>query len=157
MENTDELSAGASMVPVSIAAQSRKTPRKTRQSHGLSKQLRGRYKADRSQIDGRSALGQAMAAYRSDLLASLGGVESLSAQELTLVEMCAKDWLILQSVDAYLLQAGLFNKKKRASYPLTSTRMQIADSLTRRLQALGLAKRVKPARTLSDLLQKGAA
>lgn len=157
MTNQDVTGSATTMLPVSTRSATSKTPRKTRQSHGFTGQIKGRYTADRSQIDGRSALGQAVAAYRADLLASLGGAESLSAQELTLVEMCAKDWLILQSVDAYLLQAGLFNKKKRAAYPLTATRMQIADSLTRRLQALGLTKRAKPTRTLSELLQKGEA
>lgn len=93
-----------------------------------------------------------MAAYRADLLASLGGADRLSTQELTLVEMCTKDWLILQSVDAYLLQAGLFNKRKRMAYPLTVQRMAIADSLTRRLQSLGLARRAKPIGNLASLL-----
>jgi hypothetical protein len=93
-----------------------------------------------------------MKAYRDNLVASLGGADNLSQQELTVVDICCKDWLILQSIDSYLLQAGLFNKRKRTAYPLTVQRMQIADSLTRRLQALGLQRRAKPVQTLASLL-----
>lgn len=152
MNNSDVTSHATTVLPVQNEPRADKKPSRGYQRHGFTPQLRGRYKANTPQIDGRSALGQAMATYRADLLSSLGGADTLSAQELTLVEMCAKDWLMLQSVDAYLLQAGLFNKKKRAAYPLTATRMQIADSLTRRLQALGLARRAKPVGTLASLL-----
>jgi hypothetical protein len=99
---------------------------------------------------------QAMSSYRNDLLASLGGADNLSRQELILIEMCAKDKLILDSIDAYLLTVGLFSKRKKSCWPLTIQRMQIADSLTRRLQSLGLKRRAKPARSLGDLLSKGS-
>lgn len=68
------------------------------------------------------------------------------------MEMCAEDWLLVQSIDAYILQAGAFNKKRRQAYALTVQRMQIADGLTRRLQALGLQRRSKLVRSLSDYL-----
>ena len=67
------------------------------------------------------------------------------------MEMCSRDWLMLQHIDAYLFQTGIFNKKRRQAYALTVQRMQIADSLTRRLQALGLQRRAKPL-TLNDYL-----
>lgn len=140
------------MLPVETAPGTKKKVRRNYQRHGFTPYLRGRSKTSIGQIDGRSALGQAMAQYRADLLASLGGRDSLSTQELTLIEMCAKDWLILQSVDAYLLQAGLFNKKKRTAYPLTVQRMQLADGLTRRLQSLGLKRRPKPTKSLQEVL-----
>jgi hypothetical protein len=128
-------------------------PPKTRQLHGLSGLIKSRYKADTGQLDGRSALAQAMSAYKADLVSSLGGEGNLSAQELTVVEICAKDWLILQSIDSYILQAGTFNRRKKSCYSITTQRMQIADSLIRRLQALGLARRSKPCQTLNQLLQ----
>jgi len=93
-----------------------------------------------------------MKQYQTDLLASLGGRDTLSAQEITLVEMCGRDWLMLQSIDSYLLQAGLFNKRKRTAYPLTIQRQTIADGLTRRLLALGLKKRSRPVKSLNELL-----
>lgn len=102
-------------------------------------------------LDGRSALSQSIAKYRSELLSSLGGSDSLSAQENTLVEMCSRDWLMLQHIDTYLFQTGIFNKKRRQAYALTIQRMQIADGLTRRLQVLGIQRRSKPL-TLNDYL-----
>ncbi|MDN5941455.1 MAG: hypothetical protein L0H94_06205 [Nitrospira sp.] len=128
-----------------------KSPR-TRQLHGFSQLLKSRYRADTSQLDGRSAAGQALSAYRADLLSSLGGRDTLSAQEITLVEISCRDWLILQTIDNHLLQAGLFNRRKRTAYPLTLQRQTIADGLTRRLLALGLNRRSKPVRSLSELL-----
>ena len=121
---------------------------KTYVMHGLSQRLRGR----RSQIDGRSALAQAMASYQADLVSSLGGAENLSAQEMTVVEMAARDWLLLQDIDAYLLQVGTFNRKKRQAYPLLASRIQISESLTNKLKALGLSRRAKPVSTLASLL-----
>lgn len=108
------------------------------------------------QLDGRSALSQSIAKYRAELLSSLGGAENLSAMELTILETCSRDWILLQSIDAYILQTGAFNKKRRQAYPLTVQRMQIADSLTRRLQALGLQRRAKQV-SLSDYLANGKA
>lgn len=116
--------------------------------HGLSQRIRGRS----TQLHGNSAVVRAMADYKADLVASLGGLENLSSQELTLVEMCAKDWLLLQDIDAYLLQVGSYNRKKRQAYPLLASRCQIADSLTRKLQALGLSRRSKPINSLAALL-----
>jgi len=123
-----------------------KPPRDYRK-HGLTRLLRNRMR----QLDGRSALSQSIAKYRAELLSSLGGSENLSAMELTILETCSRDWILLQSIDAYILQTGAFNKKRRQAYPLTVQRMQIADSLTRRLQALGLQRRAKQV-SLSDYL-----
>lgn len=128
-------------------------PSRDYRKHGLTRLLRSRMQ----HLDGRSSLSQSIAKYRAELLASLGGADSLSAQENTLVEMCSRDWLMLQHIDAYLFQTGIFNKKRRQAYALTVQRMQIADSLTRRLQALGLQRRAKPVLSLSDYLTNGKA
>jgi hypothetical protein len=93
-----------------------------------------------------------MAGYRAELLSSLGGTGNVSAQELSLIDLCAKDWMILQAIDGYLFEAGFYNKRKRTAYPLTIQRQTIADGLTRRLLALGLKKRARPVQTLSELL-----
>lgn len=122
-------------------------PSRDYRKHGLTRLLRSRMQ----HLDGRSALSQSIAKYRAELTASLGGSDNLSAQENTLVEMCSRDWLMLQHIDAYLFQTGIFNKKRRQAYALTVQRMQLADSLTRRLQALGLQRRAKPL-TLNDYL-----
>lgn len=158
MENTNDLSAGANVVPVSTRSGQSKKPRRSYQSHGFTGQLRGRYTADRGQIDGRSALGRALAEWEGELIESLGGADSISPQERVLIEMCAKDYMLLSSIDAWLLrQPSLIHSKKRQVYPIVQQRAQLADSLTKRLQALGLKKKAKPTRTLSELLQKGEA
>jgi len=82
----------------------------------------------------------------------LGRSDNLSTQELTIIELITKDWLILQSIDSYLLQAGLFNKRKKSAYSLTIQRGTIADGLTRRLLASGLNRRSKPVQSLAQLL-----
>jgi hypothetical protein len=61
--------------------------------------------------------------------------------------------VILSSIDAWLMrQPSLIHTKKRQAYPIVLQRAQLADSLTRRLQTLGLARRKKPTRSLNDLL-----
>jgi len=144
MDNTQELLDGAKIGDSTKATGTRTKPQK----HGLSKLL----KADYKELDGRCTPVAAMKQYQTDLLSSLGGRDTLSAQEITLVEMCSRDWLMLQSIDAYLLQASLFNKRKRTAYPLTIQRQTIADGLTRRLLALGLTKRARSVQTLTELL-----
>jgi hypothetical protein len=54
-------------------------------------------------VDRRTTVGKALAAWRSELLADLGGIEAVSTQELALVEEAVKTKLILDSVDAWLL------------------------------------------------------
>jgi hypothetical protein len=105
-----------------------KSPRDYRK-HGLTRLLRSRMR----QLDGRSALSQSIARYRAELLSSLGEAENLISMELTILETCSRDWILLQCIDAYILQTGAFNKKRRQTYSLTIQRMQIADSLPCRL------------------------
>jgi hypothetical protein len=65
--------------------------------------------------------------------------------------------MILSGIDAWLMcQPSLIHSEKRQAYPIVLQRAQLADSLTRRLQSLGLKRRSKPARSLGDLLSKGS-
>ena len=104
-------------------------------------------------LDGRSGAMIAMNAYKADLLASLGGPELLSQQELTIVDLIVRDQFILGQVDAYIMQHGLINKRKRSLVPVAVQRSTIAEGLLRKLQALGLNRRSKPINTLASLLQ----
>jgi hypothetical protein len=54
-------------------------------------------------IDQRTSVGKALAAYRDDLIADLGGAENLSRQEHLLVEEVVITMLLLSSVNAWLL------------------------------------------------------
>ena len=97
--------------------------------------------------------GRALAQWRDSLIADLGGREALTAQQLALVEITTRDKLVLDSVDYWLTRApALVNRRKRALFPIVTQRAQLADSLTRRLLALGLGRRERPAPSIDDYL-----
>ncbi len=144
MNNQNVISPATTMLPAPKASRARTT----RQKHGLSGVLKGRL----HKLDGRSELGQAMSAFKADLLSSLGGSENLSAQRLCFVDLAVKEWLILQTIDGFFSQAGFFQKRKKTAYPLLASRMQVADGLKRSLLALGLERKAKKMPTLQELL-----
>jgi hypothetical protein len=156
MNNQDVTGSATTLLPAPTtpeASTKPPKPRRSNQEHGLSSTIRGRYKVDIGQMDKRSARYQALAAYKADLISDLGGKDSLSTAELTLIDLCAEDWLLLQEIDVFLLSVGSFHRKKRAAYALTMQRCTITESLTRMLQAIGLKRRAKPAQTLVELLK----
>jgi hypothetical protein len=96
-----------------------KKPRRSYQKHGFTQSLRGRSKAGRGHIDGRSALGRALVEWKADLIEALGGADNISPQERVLIEICARDHMILSSIDAWLMrQSSLIHSKKRQAYPI---------------------------------------
>src|SRR5690242_2883865 len=54
-------------------------------------------------LDQRTAVAKALAAWRSDLIADLGGHDAVATQELALIDEAVKTKLILDSVDTWLL------------------------------------------------------
>jgi hypothetical protein len=104
-------------------------------------------------IDRRTAVGKALAAWRADLLADLGGLANVTTQELALVDEAVKTKLILDSVDAWLLsQPTLINKRNRALYPVVRDRQALVASLRGLLGDLGLKRRAKNEPSLSQYL-----
>jgi len=104
-------------------------------------------------IDRRTTVGKALAAWRADLLADLGGIESVSTQELALVEEAVKTKLILDSVDAWLLQQPtLINKRVRGVLPAVRERQALVSTLRGLLGDLGLKRRAQATPTLSEYL-----
>jgi len=57
-------------------------------------------------VSRRYKVGRALWKWRTELLADLGGIESVSTQELALVEEAVKTKLMLDSVDAWLGREG---------------------------------------------------
>lgn len=95
-------------------------------------------------IDRRTAVGRALAAWRADLLADLGGIEAISTQERALVEEAVKTKLLLDSVDAWLLsQATLINKRSRGVVPAVRDRNVLVATLRTLLNDLGLRRRTE--------------
>jgi hypothetical protein len=125
---------------------------KPRRTHGLSRLIKSRSQAVISKLDGRSGAMIAMNAYKADLLASLGGADLLSQQELTIVDMVTRDAFILEQIDAFILQRGLINKRKRTLFPIAVQRQAITDGIIRKLLALGLTRLARPIATLQSLL-----
>ena len=98
----------------------------------------------RREIDQRTTLGKALAQWRRELVADLGGKEAVSAQQIALIELAAGTKLLLDSIDAWLLkQPSLVNARRRAVLPIVLQRQQLADSLARALMQLGAERLTK--------------
>ena len=102
-------------------------------------------------IDGRSSVGVALRRWKADLVQDLGGDDSISTQQETLIELAVRSKIMLDSIDACLLtQPSLINASKRTLIPLVLQRQTLADGLARYLSQLGLERRRK-VKTLQDL------
>lgn len=109
--------------------------------------LRGFRAVDRRTVASRSAM-----AWRSELLADLGGAEALSAARMALVESATRSWLFIQHVDAWCLeQTSLVNARKRAVHPVLRERAVLVEQLQRSLVALGLDRAAPKAETLGEI------
>ncbi len=107
-------------------------------------------------IDKRSGAGRALAEWRRELVADLGGPEALSAQQRAVVDVASTTKLLLDTVDRWLLEQGdgLVNRKRRAVYPVVLQRQQLADALVRYMGQLGLERRAKPTPSLAHWLEQ---
>ena len=104
-------------------------------------------------LDSLGEVGEALNAWKADLVADLGGAEAVSTQERALVELATKTFLMLESVDRWLLsQPSLVNKSRRQLFPVVLQRQQLADALARYMSTLGLKRRVKPVPDLQSYL-----
>jgi hypothetical protein len=115
-----------------------------RKQHGLTALVRRVNANGMNAIDGRTVTARALVQWRSELIQDLGGNEAISTQEATLVEMAARTKLLLDSIDGWLLgQRSLVNARKKAVLPVVRERGQLADTLSRLMQQLGLERRAK--------------
>ncbi len=130
-------------------------PRSAR--HGLSTLKRAVRQLGGRTIDRRTGIGKALARWRADLIADLGGPDHISTQQLAIIELAARTKLLVESVDAWLLrQPSVVNSRKRALLPVVRERQQLVDSLARLLQALGLERRQRPPLDLTEYLASRA-
>ena len=98
-------------------------------------------------------VGEALKAWKADLVADLGGAEAVSTQERAIIELAVKTYLMLESVDRFLLsQPSLVNKSRRQLFPAVLQRQQLADALARYMTALVLKRRVKQGPDLKTYL-----
>lgn len=123
--------------------------------HGLGTLKRAVKTLGNRVIDRRTVMGKALDKWRNELIADLGGREAVSTQEMAFVDAAVKTKLLLDSIDAWLLtQPSLVNHRKRSVYPVVLQRQQLADALARYMTQVGLARRAKPTRSLTELLSK---
>ena len=129
-------------------------PRQSYSRHGLNA-LKVRVKVQGwHAIDRRTVAGQALLAWRNELLADLGGEDAVSAQELALVDLATRTRLYVDSLDAWLMaQPSLVNHRKKAVLPVLRERLALQDSLSRILGQLGLKRRTKPVPTLTEYIE----
>jgi len=104
-------------------------------------------------VSRRKKVGRALWAWRSELLTDLGGIETVSTQELALAEEVVKTKLILDSVDAWLLtQPTLINRKAKAVLPAVRDRQALVSTLRALLGDVGLKRRAKTLPSLGEYL-----
>ena len=90
-------------------------------------------------VDGRSAAFKAVKVWRDEIAVALGGLDNLTPQRKTLLEMAAISRLILNHIDSFLLQQdSLIRRKTKSLYPIVEQRQRIADSLFKQLTVIGL-------------------
>jgi hypothetical protein len=120
--------------------------------HGLSLIKRALKEHGARALDRRTRLSKALDQWRDQPISDLGGVEQISTQQRAIINVAVKTELLLDSVDAWLLQQPLINLRKRAVHPAILQRQQLADSLIRAMVQLGLERKAKVLPTLSEYL-----
>ena len=104
-------------------------------------------------VSRRYKVGRALWTWRSELLADLGGIEAVSTQELALLEEAVKTKLMLDSIDAWILQQKtLINKRTRGVLPAVRDRQSLVSTLRGLLSDLGLKRRGRNEPSLSEYL-----
>jgi hypothetical protein len=107
-------------------------------------------------IDSFGEVGVELKAFQSAIIADMGRDENISAMERSIIDLATKTFLMLQSVDRFLLgQPSLVNKSKRQLFPVVLQRQTLADALARYMAQLGLKRRAKPTQSLGELLANG--
>ena len=104
-------------------------------------------------LDGRSAVAQELHRYQLELVGDLGGDPSTAQR--TLVDIVARQKLILDSIDSFLLTRPFIHGVELA--PVVKQRQVIADALARMLGQLGLQRRVHRGPELAEYIEASKA
>jgi len=109
-------------------------------THGLYQARRILSEFGSRTIDGRTAVGKALNAWRQELIEDLGG--NPSAQQTSIVDILVRSKLILDSIDAYILTIDPINHRSRSVLKVVHDRNQMAATFARMLRMLGLERRL---------------
>lgn len=115
-----------------------------------------------SALDGRSALARTVRDWRADVASDLGGEETLSRAQRTLLDLASQDVVLVSLADAWMRENSnaLINRKRRAFAPLVEQQLKVATHLRGLLVDLGLRRVPKELPTLGEVFGapvKGAA
>lgn len=121
--------------------------------HGISLMKRALKAGGARTLDRRTRVSKALDQWRDQLVSDLGGSEQISTQQRAIINVAVKTKLLLDSVDAWLLQQpSLINLRKRSVHPVVLQRQQLADSLIRAMVQLGLERKAKVLPSLTEYL-----
>ena len=141
----------ASLPPGEMARRQRKSgPESNNYKHGLyplKQQIKGLKAHDSTD------LGITLRRIRQDFIADFGGAE-ISNKKLALIDLAARNKLLVDSIDQWLFeQPSLIIKKYRRLLPVVLERQQLANGLAHYLTALGLERESKQV-NLHDYVQQ---
>src|SRR5438477_6351765 len=101
----------------------------------------------------RTALGRALAEWRSSLVADLGGADAVTTQVMALVDLAVRTKLLVDSVGAYVLaMPSPVNRQRRCLHPVVRERQALVGQLQSILRDLGLERKAKPVTDLATYL-----
>ena len=123
--------------------------------HGLFALQRRLKNAGLKKTDGRSALERIKADWKAEIRDARGG--DLAPQQETILEAAANTWLLLSSIDDWLLdQKSLVNRKRRELIPVIQQRSALVRTLRELLNDIGLTRVAKDVETLGEYLASRA-
>ncbi len=103
-------------------------------------------------VDKLGPVGEALREWRQALIDDLGGDPSTA--QLSIVDMICREHLILEHVDRWMLSnKAIVNKRNRRLFDIVLHRNRLADSLTKKLIALGLQRATPPPEDLTAYIE----
>jgi hypothetical protein len=100
-------------------------------------------------IDSVGKTGVVLREWRAAIVADLGGEETISAQERVIVETATRTFLMLESVDRYLLNPpSLVNKRGKQLFAVVLERQTLADSQQATIAGAGVLGLLKALQSL---------
>ncbi len=123
-----------------------------RQQHGLTPAKRAVKKHGVGALDQRTTEAKELARWRTALVDDLGGPDEISTQQETLIELAARQIVLLHLIDNWVFaepESRVFRKRDKTVYALTKERQRIADGLARYLAQLGMERVARKGRDLA--------
>ncbi|TMA95692.1 MAG: hypothetical protein E6J77_02175 [Deltaproteobacteria bacterium] len=102
-------------------------------------------------LDKRSAIGVAARKRREELIDHCGGAEAVSPAQVILIDTAVKTELIVRAAEDYILRQETL-VVDHGRLPVVMQRQQLADSLCRMLEKIGMDRKAREVTSLHDYL-----